>query len=124
MRIPFFLCLFFLFSCSLSNDSNEVMENDFSFLEQNMDTNPPKPIKCEYPFMDCGLRKCVNVEYDNKNCGWCNNICEISYGEFCMNYHCVDVRDYGYNIYPRGPVEYNIKKDLPRPPNVLNNLNR
>ena len=112
MRINIFLCLFFLLSCNSHVDLNQ---EDLSTIEQNMDTNPPKPIKCDYPMMNCGTGKCVNVQFDNKNCGWCDSECRISDGEFCLNYHCANVRDFGYNIYPRGPKEYNIKKDLPRP---------
>lgn len=115
MRIIFFLCLFFLYSCT---SSNEIRESDFSSFEQKMDTNPPKPLECKDTEIPCAGR-CVDIRRDNRNCGWCEETCNIVDGEFCMNYHCVSVRDFGYNIYPRGPVEYNIKRDLPRPPNNL-----
>jgi len=52
------------------------------------------------------------------NCGDCDNVCKVSQGEFCLAYVCRDVRDYGFYFGPAGPVEYDIRRDLPRPPRV------
>ena len=95
------------------SDASE--KEEFEHIEQAW-SGPPKPgLSCDYPMMDCGGDKCVNVQYDNKNCGWCETDCRISDGEFCRDYHCVNVRDFGYNIYPRGPKQYDVRRDLPRP---------
>ena len=91
-------------------------EDTIGFTPDPMDKNPPKPLECDYPMMICDdYTKCVDVSKDRKNCGWCEIECDV--GSVCQNYHCVDPTDYGYskNDLLKGPVDYNIIKDLPRP---------
>lgn len=50
-----------------------------------------------------------------QNCGWCGITCSVAQGEFCKGAKCVNVRDFGFDLGPFGPIPYDIKKDLPRP---------
>jgi hypothetical protein len=45
-------------------------------------------------------------------------VCRIADGEFCLGYYCRNVRDFGFTLEPNGPREYDIRRDLPRPPPV------
>ena len=84
------------------------------FTPEGMNTNPPKPLTCEYPHMGCG-GICVDVSRDRNNCGWCGEVCGKM--EMCYAYHCVDPTYFGFsegNLVD-GPLPYNPIRDLPRP---------
>jgi hypothetical protein len=97
-------------SAAPSQDREDVAEASQAF-----NSDPPPPLQCDYPEMACGTGRCVDVQSDNGHCGWCFTECNVGLGEFCRNYHCVNVADYGFEIHPRGPRPYNPIHDLPRP---------
>lgn len=100
-----------LAACGTSNFQDETI----GFTPDPMDTNPPKPLQCDYPMMACGGPKCVNLMSDRKNCGWCGTECEGI--EMCHNYQCVNPTQFGFSEGDLilGPKPYNPVKDLPRP---------
>lgn len=91
-------------------------EDDLASAEQAYN-GPPRPVACDESRMLCGI-VCVDIARDNNNCGDCGNVCEVSQGEFCLAYACRDVRNYGFYFGPVGPVEYDARRDLPRPPRI------
>lgn len=109
-------CCVFLFSCS-DYSENQNTEN-FESISQSADTNPPPPLQCKGDEIPCA-GKCVNTRSDNRNCGWCEEVCNIAIGDFCDDFRCKNVRDFGFEIHPRGPRSYNPRRDLPRPPPVF-----
>jgi hypothetical protein len=110
MRQIFSVLLFLTISCG-----STPPHDDFETIDQGYNGPPPKPIVCESPRVLCGT-SCVDISRDNMNCGDCDNVCEVSQGEFCLSYYCRDVRNYGFYFGPAGPVEYDVRRDLPRPP--------
>ena len=110
MRVSSLILLSLLFvACGPTAD-----QDGFGQVEQAWSGPPKPPLTCDYPMVNCG-EKCVNIQNDNRNCGWCENICKVSDGEFCNDYACVSVRNFGFNIYPQGPRAYDVRRDLPRP---------
>lgn len=89
-------------------------EDEFLSVSQEY-IGPPRPVLCDESKVLCGIN-CVDISRDNNNCGDCDNVCEVSQGEFCLAYACRDVRNYGFYFGPVGPVEYDVRRDLPRPP--------
>lgn len=90
--------------------------------EQTYNSNPPPKIICEYPKDICprdGKVYCVNLQWDNLNCGVCGNECNVSVGDICHNFQCKSIENFGFDkdILNVGPREYNVKRDLPRPVN-------
>ena len=104
-----FVLLLLLIACSSSPSVEE-----FSTIEQNYNGNPPPPLVCKGNEMIC-YGSCVDISMNNKNCGWCDEECDLQNGEFCMAYHCANVRDFGFSIGPVGPIRYDVRRDLPRP---------
>jgi hypothetical protein len=104
-----------LLGCGASPEKDKG--NGFGQVEQEYNSNPPKPFICIYPMEPCGLPYCSNLQWDNLNCGVCGNECDISIGEFCNNFVCRSIEDYGFDndILKRGPKKYDVKRDLPRP---------
>jgi len=84
-------------------------------IDQDYNSNPPKPLTCDYPEMACGGKICVDVSKDPNNCGWCGIKCEKL--ELCYAYHCVGPESFGFSQddLVRGPIPYVPQKDLPRP---------
>lgn len=107
-----FVLLILLVSCG-----SVPLEDEFSSVGQGYIGPPKPPIVCEFPRTLCGIT-CVDVSRDNGNCGGCGNVCELSQGEFCLEFACTDVRNYGFYFGPVGPVEYDVRRDLPRPPRI------
>lgn len=108
----FFVLLALTVACSSSPSLDE-----FESSSQAYNGPPPKPIVCEDPHVLCGVT-CVDISRDNRNCGDCDNVCEVAQGEFCLGYYCRSVRDYGFYFGPVGPVEFDVRRDLPRPPRI------
>ena len=106
------MLLLLVASCGSSPSVDEVSSDS-----QAYSGPPPKPVVCESPKVLCGVT-CVDISRDNMNCGDCDNICEVSQGEFCLSYYCRDVRNYGFYFGPVGPVEYDVRRDLPRPTRI------
>lgn len=94
--------------------SDPLAHEELSSKEQSYNSDPPPPLICKDNEMVCS-GKCIDISSNNRNCGWCENWCDLSAGEFCAAYHCANVRDFGYNIGPVGPRAYEIRRDLPRP---------
>lgn len=103
----------FLVACGSTQREYE----SFDVIEQNFDSTPRRPLVCDYPMWDCGGKTCVNLRFDNKNCGVCGNECDLPTGEFCYNYQCRSIDNSGFNheILNVGPINYDVKRDLPRP---------
>jgi len=110
--INLYIISMFIIGC---NDLEE--ENDFDSYYSSMDTRPREPLECRGTEIPCA-GKCVDISHDNRNCGWCEETCNIAIGDFCNNYRCKNVSDFGFGIYPQGPRNYDIKRDLPRPAEV------
>lgn len=108
----FVVILLMLVACSSSQDPVE-----FDTVEQEYNGRPKPPIVCEGQKIVCGI-DCVDISSDNRNCGDCGQVCRIADGEFCLGYYCRNVRDFGFTLEPNGPREYDIRRDLPRPPPV------
>ena len=112
MRLLFFL-VFLVIACGPTSEKDE-----FASSSQEYNGNPPPPLVCKSNEMIC-YGKCIDISSDNRNCGWCEQRCDITVGEFCMMYQCKNVRDYGFSINPNGPREYDVRRDLPRPSPIL-----
>ena len=108
---PLFILLLLLVACGSLPPESEIESESQAY------NGPPPPIVCESPKVLCGIT-CVDISRDNRNCGDCDQVCEVSEGEFCLGYYCRNVRDYGYYLGPIGPVEYDVRRDLPRPPRI------
>jgi hypothetical protein len=95
----------------------KVYDEDYSSSQQEFNSNPPPRMICDYPLEACGGPRCVNLQWDNNNCGVCGNECERSQGEICHNFQCKSIEKFGFDSHDivRGPVEYNPRRDLPRP---------
>lgn len=104
----------FVFLVLLAACTSQIVENDIESSENEYNGNPPPPIVCEPPKVVCGIT-CVDISRDMKNCGDCGQECRIADGEFCLAYYCRNVRDYGFTLEPRGPRQYDVRRDLPRP---------
>lgn len=104
-----FVLLLLTMACSSAPPSVE-----YSSVAQEYNGNPPPPIVCETPKVVCGI-SCVDISRDMKNCGDCGQECNIADGEFCLAYYCRNVRDFGFTLEPNGPRQYDIRRDLPRP---------
>lgn len=109
---PLFSLLMLLVACGSHPPETETDSESQAY------SGPPRPILCEAPKVVCGI-DCVDMSRDNMNCGDCGNVCDVAQGEFCLSYYCRDVRDYGFYLGPVGPVEYDVRRDLPRPPRIL-----
>ena len=103
------LMLVLLLSCGPSQTDVEI-----SVIEQEYNSDPPPTLVCKGNEMVCS-GKCIDISSNSRNCGWCENWCDLSAGEFCVAYHCANVRDYGFSIGPVGPKRYDVRRDLPRP---------
>lgn len=111
------LCIIFVFAFLMGCGASPEKDNGIGQVEQEYNSNPPPRLVCEYPMEACGGVKCSNLQFDNFNCGVCGNECEISMGELCINFQCRPIDNFGFDheILNKGPVEYNVKRDLPRP---------
>lgn len=92
-------------------------ETDYVSSQQEFNSDPPPRVICIYPMEPCGGPRCANLQWDNNNCGTCGNECDRSQGEICHNFQCKSIERFGFdnNDVVRGPVEYNPRRDLPRP---------
>jgi len=93
-------------------------DDDYDSSQQEFNSNPPPPkFVCDYPLAICDRPKCVNLQWDNNNCGVCGNECERGAGEVCFDFQCRPLENFGFdsNVVKRGPVEYVPRRDLPRP---------
>lgn len=106
----FVVLLLMLAACSSSQESAE-----FETVEQAYIGPPKPPITCDESLVLCGI-DCVDISRDNRNCGDCGQVCRVADGEFCLAYYCRNVRNFGFTLEPQGPREYDIRRDLPRPP--------
>jgi len=102
----------FLLGCGPGQD-----QIGYGQTEQEFNSNPPPRMVCDYPMEACGGKVCANLQWDINNCGVCGNECDRGSGEICHNFQCKSIEVFGFDseILNRGPVEYNPKKDLPRP---------
>lgn len=96
---------------------SESQEDTYYSAQQEYNSDPPPRLPCDYPLAACGGLRCSNLQWDNNNCGVCDNECDRSSGEICHNFQCKSIEVFGFDndVLKRGPVEYNPKKDLPRP---------
>lgn len=108
------IIVFLLLTMACSSEPSSI---EYTSIKQEYNGNPPPPIICESPKIVCGI-SCVDISRDNLNCGDCDATCDVAQGEFCLNYYCRDVRNYGFYFGPVGPVEYDVRRDLPRPPRI------
>lgn len=111
-----------MFTFLLACGSSQNMSPSLSIISQAYDGNPPAPVICADKEISCG-RRCIDISSDNQNCGDCSLSCDISVGEFCREYYCRNVSDYGFSIVPRGPRQYDARKDLPYPSPIANGKN-
>lgn len=97
--------------------SSVPQDADYLSSQQGYNSNPPPRMICDYPMEACGAPRCVNLQWDNNNCGVCGNECERGVGEICHNFQCKSIENFGFDndVITRGPAPYVPQKDLPRP---------
>ncbi len=97
--------------------SSMPKEADYYSSQQEYNSSPPPKMICDYPMAACGSLNCVNLQWDNNNCGICGNECERGEGEICYNFQCKSIENFGFDndVIIRGPTVYIPQKDLPRP---------
>jgi len=111
------LGVIFVFAFLMGCGASPEKDNGFGQVEQGYNSNPPPRLVCVFPMEACGNIVCVNLRWDNSNCGECGYECDVAAGEICHNYACKSIENFGFDndVLNRGPVEYDVRKDLPRP---------